>query len=119
MKKLLLFLSLFLTTSFLFANEPVTETPMLTVSVDSVSYQRLSNHEDVCCFYQVRLSNQTNGKTIIYHSQTGVVLGTIYGTVSAEYLMWLKENVLTDESVEDIVIKSLNSNGTETNKPGL
>lgn len=92
--------------------------PKLTVYVDSISYQRLSNNDDVCCFYQIKLNKQTDGKTIIYHSQTGVVVGTVYGTITPDYLMWLKENVLTDESVEDIVTKFLKS-GIETNKPGL
>lgn len=116
MRKIKLFITalLFSITSMAFAN---TDNP-LTIKVDSVSYQRLNADPDVCCHYNIVLSEDVNGEHIIYHSESGVVLGRVMGPVTADYLVWLKENVLTDDAVADIVNKTLIYEG-RTNQSGL
>lgn len=81
----------------------------LTIEVDSVSYQRLNDNPNVCCYYNIVLNQDVNDEYIIYHSESGVVLGHFMHMVTADYLIWLKENVLTDESIEDIVSKTINN----------
>lgn len=90
----------------------------LTIKVDSVSYQLLKADPDVCCHYNIVLGEDSNGEHIIYHSDSGVVLGRVMGPVTADYLVWLKKNVLTDDAVADMVTKTLMYE-SNTNKPGL
>lgn len=116
MKRIKLFITAILlsltTTAFASGENP------LTIKVDSISYQRLNDDINVCCHYNIVLSEDTNGEHIIYHSESGVVLGRVFGPVTPNYLMWLKENVLTDESVKDLVTK-IKLYEINTNEPGL
>lgn len=114
MKKIKLFIIvlLFGITNDLFASGDNT----LSIRVDPVSYQLLNEDPEVCCYYNIVLDENVDGEHIIYHSESGVVLGRVTGIVTTDYLVWLKENVLTDDAVADMVNKTLIHEG-EKNKP--
>jgi len=89
MKKLLLILTLFL--GFQIAKA---ETPTITIefkyvnAADTAHFTKLKSDNEFCCNFLVTSSiDSTENVTLIKHTKTGVVLGTIYGKPSKEFIM--------------------------------
>lgn len=91
MKRIILFL-LFLSTFQL----SKAETPILTVEYkysnvkDTLHFQSLKNDNEFCCNFVVLSTpgdSINKNVTILRHTETGVILGTIYGRPSKEFIL--------------------------------
>jgi hypothetical protein len=70
----------------------------------------LQNDETFCCIFDIRgsVTNKTESYTEIRHKETGVLLGTFYGTPpSKEFIMEIYKTQLTPEYVNSVVPKIL------------
>ena len=77
-----------------------------TNKADSVYISNsIKSDESLCCSFVVVLKpSKTNGsETQIKHRETGIVLGTIYGTPTKEFLVFVQQNYLTEQYINDIV----------------
>lgn len=111
MKKLLFVALLTLTSSFVFAeNEP---TLVLEVHSNKEAEMRVVsdylNDDALCCIFEVQttLTESTGTYTQIKHRETGVVLGTFYGTPSKAFILKIYKEQLTPEYIDYVVPKLL------------
>jgi hypothetical protein len=113
MKNLLLIVSLFL--GFQIAKA---DTPKITIEckyvnvIDSLHFTKLKSDNEFCCNFLVTSGIDSTGNiTLIKHTKTGVVLGTIYGKPSKEFIMDIcnKMGYLDQENVDRIAESVLKS----------
>lgn len=112
MKKLFLILSL-LAVSFgsKAENEP---TLILEVHfknpIEAAVVNHYLNDEDFCCVFEVasQATDSCATYTQIKHKETGIVLGTFYGTPTKEFVLKIYREQLTPEYVEFVVSKLTN-----------
>lgn len=111
MKKLLFAVILALSSTVAFAaNEP---TLVLEVhSNKEAELQIVSDYlkdESLCCIFEVQTKSaeSTGSYTQIKHRETGVVLGTFYGTPSKAFILKIYKEQLTPEYIEYVVPKLL------------
>jgi hypothetical protein len=90
MKKIILILSLLLVSQIVSAES----LPSITIECkyvnasDTTHFIKLKSDNEFCCNFIVTSSlNSNENITLIKHTKTGVVLGTIYGKPSKEFIM--------------------------------
>jgi hypothetical protein len=90
MKKIILILSLLLGSQIVSAES----LPSITIECkyvnasDTTHFIKLKSDNEFCCNFIVTSSlNSNENITLIKHTKTGVVLGTIYGKPSKEFIM--------------------------------
>ena len=79
-----------------------------TNKADSVYIvNNIKNDKDLCCTFTIVLSKSKTGdkQTFIKHKETGVLLGTIYGTPTKEFLAIIEKNYLNEQYIKDVVPK--------------
>jgi hypothetical protein len=113
MKRILLILTLFL--GFQIAKA---ETPTITIEckyvnvIDSSHFTKLKSDNEFCCNFLLTSGiDSTENITLIKHTKTGVVLGTIYGKPSKEFIMDIcnKMGYLDEKSVDKMAESMLKS----------
>jgi hypothetical protein len=108
MKKIFLIILIILTGSqFVKADN----TPAITIECkyvnasDTTHFVKLKSDNEFCCnFIVTSILNSNENITLIKHTRTGVVLGTIYGRPSKEFIMDIcrKNNFLDQDNVDKI-----------------
>jgi hypothetical protein len=74
------------------------------VNHKSINYLiELKSDSTFCCLFEIKFvkSKGVENITIIKHKETGVELGTIYGTPTKEFISMIYKTCLTDELVKD------------------
>lgn len=77
-----------------------------TNKADSVYIaNNIKNDKDLCCTFTIVLTPSKTGdkQTLIKHKETGILLGTIYGTPTKEFLALIEKNYLNEQYINDIV----------------
>jgi hypothetical protein len=112
MKKLALLLLATLTFSVAQAsNEP---TLILEVQfkdrVEVNKIKSLENDTNLCCLFDITIKSSTDNITRVIHKETGIVLGTFYGTPSKQFLMEIYQTHLTPKYINFIIPKLVTLN---------
>jgi hypothetical protein len=107
MKKIVLILALLLGVQIVKAETlPAITIECKYVNVsDTTHFTKLKSDNEFCCNFIVTSSfNCDENTTLIKHTQTGVVLGTIYGTPSKEFIIDIckKMGFLDKQNVDQI-----------------
>jgi hypothetical protein len=111
MKKLILILSLILGSQIVKAES----LPAITIECkyvnasDTTHFVKLKSDNEFCCNFIVTSTlNSNENITLIKHTKTGVVLGTIYGRPSKEFIMDIcKKMGYLDSKNVDVIAESM------------
>lgn len=106
MKKTIVLLLSLLTFSVAQAsNEP---TLILEVHYTKLSEATmLQNDTNLCCMFELKTKQSGESYTRVIHKESGVVLGTFYGTPTKEFIMEIYQKQLTPDYINYIVPKLL------------
>lgn len=109
MKSLLLAFALFATT---FVAKAETEPTLVlevhfTTQTENQVINRYLEDSDFCCIFEIVGSQSTTQQsyTEIRHKETGVLLGTFYGTPTKEFVLKIYREQLTKEYIDNVVPK--------------
>lgn len=106
MKRIILTIGLFLTQ---LVSNASNEAPLVLEYnglEETQNLKHLENDTEFCCYFEVvRVKNDTLEKGIIriFDKKSGVLLGTIWGVPTKEFLMKLYKKELSPTLVDDIV----------------
>ena len=66
---------------------------------------KLKSDSSFCCVFEIKFvkSKGTENITVIKHRKTGKELGTIYGTLTKEFIAMVCKMYLTDELIKDVI----------------
>lgn len=91
MKNILLTIAFLLTTQFVKADPPViTLEYKYTVAKDTTHFQSMKSDNEFCCNFVVVSTPADSAEsniTLIKHTETGVVLGKIYGKPTKDFIV--------------------------------
>lgn len=92
MKNIILILTLCFCINFVKASEkpPITIEYKYTVASDTLHLKEMKNDNDFCCNFVVvssKADSTHSDVTLIKHTETGAVLGVIYGKASKKFIL--------------------------------
>ena len=65
------------------------------------------NDSNLCCLFDLKTMQSGESYTRVIHKESGVVLGTFYGTPTKEFIMEIYQKQLTPDYINYIVPKLL------------
>ena len=74
-------------------------------SKNLIHVEKLKSDSSFCCVFEIKFikGKGTESITVIKHRKTGKELGTIYGTLTKEFIAMVYKMYLTDELIKDII----------------
>lgn len=74
-------------------------------NVEATKLNSLKTDTEFCCIFEIKSVKSEVSVTKVIHKESGIVLGTFYGTPTKEFIMEIYKTRLTPEYIKSVVPK--------------